>query len=425
MKITIEPGNISGTTNAPPSKSMTQRVYAGALLHKGRTIIHNAGRSNDEEAALGVIQALGAQVHRDADTVTVVSSGISAADEINCGESGLCARLFIPIAALSNKQITVTGTGSLLKRQLMLPVDVMAQLGVQMQTTNGCLPATLQGALVPTDITIDGSQSSQFLSGLLFAFCNTESNVAHTISVNDLKSRPYVDMTMHVLKLFGCDVRQDEYKVFYTESVQESFRDEDVAITIESDWSSAAYLLVAGAIAGSVKVNGLVNSRLQADNAIVSVLEQVGADVSWENGVLSVKKGKLNAFEFDATERPDLFPVLAVLAACCDGESYIKGVHRLFHKESNRAESISELLMNFDVPYSIEDDTLCITGVRRLQGTVIDPYGDHRIAMAAAVGGLRAGSRVDILDAEVVRKSYPDFFEDLISIGGKCIFNDD
>jgi len=430
MKIRIEPGNISGRITAPPSKSMTQRVLAGAMLHQGTTIIKNVGTSDDEKAALGIIEALGAvvTVHEHniievegntLDTITRVLT--NATDLIDCGESGLSARLFTPIAALSSKEITVTGTGSLLKRPMKLFETILPQLGVLVSSTNHCLPITLKGPLVPGHIEIDGSESSQFLSGLLFAFCDAAPHPENTMKVHNLKSKPYIDMTLYVLKKFGHIVEHEDYRTFY---IRENITPpaKEIEVTIEGDWSSAAGLLIAGAIAGEITIAGLADNNIQADNVIISLLQEAGAIVEWQQDAVTVKAAPLKAFEFDATDCPDLFPVLAVLAACCVGESYITGVHRLFHKESNRAESISEMLQNFDVPFSVEDDALCVYGVGKLQGTIIDSYHDHRIVMAATIGALRANGPVDIVFAESVNKSYPDFFKDFMICGGKYEF---
>jgi 3-phosphoshikimate 1-carboxyvinyltransferase len=420
MQVTIEPGNISGTISAPPSKSMTQRAYAAALLHKGKTIIHNAGRSEDEAAALGVIQQLGAKVVNQANnSIEIISDGVNPnASEINCGESGLAARLFTPIAALSDKTIQINGRGSLLQRPMEGFGEVLPALNASLKDFNGCVPFAVQGPMLATNITVDGKGGSQFLSGLLFALssCATEPVI---ITVTELKSKPYIDMTLGMLAKFGKVIRHNDHKEFYIDPAQFVHK-ETVEINIEGDWSGAAYFLVAGSIAGDVTVRNLDVSSSQADRVVLDVLRSAGAGVTINEDSICVKKAQLNGFEFDATHCPDLFPVLAILAACCEGESYIGGVHRLFHKESNRAESISEMLQNFDVPFSLEDDVFCITGVRKLQGTVIDTYGDHRIVMAAAVGALRAGSRVDIHGAEAVKKSYPGFFEDLILLGGRC-----
>ncbi len=419
MKVRIEPGKINGTIQAPPSKSMTQRVFAGALLHKGKTIIKNAGISNDETAALNIIQALGAKVQHHNDFIEVTGGGVHAGSgSIHCGESGLSARLFTPIAALGNLPVTITGEGSLLHRPMKVFEEVLPQLGITVTATKGCLPITLSGKFTPTDITIDGSESSQFLSGLLFTCCYSNDGQANTIAVKELKSKPYIDMTLHVLRQFGCEVKHDGYKNFHPVHTQTAGK--DITITVDGDWSSAAFFLVAGGIAGSITISGLSNNHIQADNAILPLLKNIGAVVEVGEHSITIKKARLQAFEFDATHCPDLFPILAILAACCEGESYIAGIHRLFHKESNRAQSISEMLIDFDVPFSIEDDVLCVTGVGRLQGTVIDAHNDHRIVMAAAIGALRANGPVDIQGAEAVNKSYPDFFKHLSLCGGRC-----
>jgi len=426
MKATIEPGIISGNISAPPSKSMTQRVYAGALIHKGSTIIHSAGNSEDELAALDIIQQLGAKVIADSGGfIEIESNGvIPVSDTINCGESGLAARLFIPIAALSNTPITITGTGSLLNRPMGLYAGLLPELNVTISNTGGHLPVHIKGPLNPVDIAIDGSDSSQFLSGILFAFCYAQAQPLITIKVHELKSKPYIDMTLDVLKKFGHSVSHNDYTEFYLHSASQEIDDKVIDITIDGDWSSAAFFLVAGAIAGGVVVSGLTDNQLQADSALLAVLKEVGAEVSVTDNIVTVRKDRLFAFEFDATDCPDLFPILAILAACCKGESYIKGVHRLFSKESNRAESISEMLENFGVSFSLEDDSFVITGGRQLRGTVIDSYHDHRIAMAASIGALKANGPVDILGAEAVSKSYPEFFKTLAVCGGKCNFID-
>ena len=425
MQATIEPGSIAGIVNAPPSKSASQRAFAAALLREGKTIISNAGTSDDELAALDIIQRLGAKVVSQKDNaIEIESGGVSPnTDIINCGESGLSARLFTPIAALGTDAVTVTGGGSLMQRPMKFFGEVLPELHVVLSAFNGKLPVTVQGPLQAKSIKINGSEGSQFLSGLLFACC-AAAREPLTIEVEHLKSKPYIDMTLEVLQHFGWPVAHSDHKTFYIDPALFVHADA-VTMSVEADWSSAAGLLIAGAIAGEMSVRNLRADSKQADVAVLDVLRSAGAEVAISDDVISVKRAPLRAFEFDATHCPDLFPVLAILAACCNGEGYITGVHRLFHKESNRAESITEMLENFAVPFSIEDDALCITGVRKLQGTVIDAYSDHRIVMAAAIGALRANGPVTIDHAESVNKSYPGFFGDLISCGARCNFSSD
>ncbi len=423
MKAVIEPGNVSGTIAIPPSKSMTQRVYAAALLHKGNTTIHNAGTSDDENAALQVIRQLGAKIttHPGGD-VLITGSGVDPISAcIPCGESGLAARLFAPIAALSNKPIQIEGNGTLLMRPMDEVGEALAGLNVTLRDFDGFLPFTVHGPLNPGHIRVNAGAGSQLLSGILFAISGSAREPV-VIEVADLKSKPYIDLTLRVLEHFGKRVTHENYKRFSFDPATFT-HNENVEITVEGDWSSAAYFLVAGAVAGDITVTGLQPDSLQADKAIVGILENAGANVSRGAKSVTVNRGTLRAFDFDATHCPDLFPVLSVLASCCDGESSVRGVHRLFHKESNRVESITQMLHDFAVPYSVEDDTLFVAGVQRLQGTVIDSYHDHRIVMAAAIGALRASGPVDISFAESVSKSYTGFFKDLILCGGNCTFS--
>ncbi len=421
MQATIHPGSISGKIAVPPSKSYSQRILAAALLHRGTTVIHNFGNSEDELAALEVIQQLGATVVQERDMLIVTSKGVATiANEINCGESGLATRLFTPIAALHNGQIKVTGRGSLLQRPMGSVAIALEALSVKVSSNAERLPMTVFGPIHPASVHIDAAGSSQLLSGLLFALtaCATE---AITITVDGLKSKPYIDMTLDVLAQFGRPVKHDSYKRFYIDPAIFTHTD-TITAHIESDWSSASCLLVAGAIGGAVTVTNLNKDSLQADSAILQVLEEAGAKISIEGDAISVYRTGLREFDFDATDCPDLFPALAVLATCCRGESCITGLHRLFHKESNRVESITELLWSFGVTASAAEDTLYVEGGARMNGTIIDAYNDHRIVMASAVCALRARSRVDIEGAEAVNKSYPGFFDALMACGVKCEF---
>jgi 3-phosphoshikimate 1-carboxyvinyltransferase len=425
MQAVINPGYINGTVKVPGSKSMTQRAYAAALLHTGTTIVRNPGTSADDMAALHVIQQLGAKVHTLANNeLEIISHGVQpVSDTIDCGESGLCARLFSPIAAISHLPVTITGSGSLLQRPMDTYKRVFEQLQVTSADFTGQIPFTVHGPLKVQDVNIDGSLSSQFLSGLLFAYAFT-AHESVTITANELKSTPYIDLTLSILEQYGKTVTHDNYKSFH---IQPSVRVESapVVIDIESDWSSAAYWLAAGALSGDVTVSHMNIQSLQADRAILEVLTASGAQVSFNGDSITVKKNRLRGFEFDATNAPDLFPILAVLAAYANGESYITGLHRLWHKESNRAESIAEMLLSLEAFFSLEDDTLCITGNKQLTGGYVESCKDHRIVMAAAIAGTKTRNALIINGCEAVNKSYPDFFSHLQALHIGCSFNEE
>ena len=324
MQVTISPSVIKGTITAPTSKSAMQRACAAALLRGGETVLHNPGVSDDDEAALDIIQQLGAHVTKRDKVVVVNSNGVfPVADEINCGESGLSSRMFTSIAALSEEQIKITGKGSLVKRPFSFFTEVLPQLHVICESNSGFLPLTIKGPLRPANIEIDGSLSSQFLTGLLFAYSAAGAGDV-TIAVKDLNSKPYIDLTLQVMKDFGLPVPvNNSYQSFYFTNQQVNRSTNQLFnYTVEGDWSSAAFLLVAGAVAGEITVQGLNSFSSQADKAVLLALMQTGAGMSIEEKQINVRRAKLKPFQFNATDCPDLFPPLATLAAYCEGTSF-------------------------------------------------------------------------------------------------------
>jgi 3-phosphoshikimate 1-carboxyvinyltransferase len=210
LKVTIQPSKLKGSVQAPASKSSMQRACAAALLTKGETIIHNPGHSNDDKAALGIIKALGAEVTDNGDELIIKSSGVNpVANEINCGESGLSIRMFTPLVALSDQEITINGTGSLVTRPMDFFDEILPQLGVKIKSNGGKLPMAIKGPLQPKNIEVDGSLSSQFLTGLLMAYAAAGANDV-SIKVKNLKSKPYIDLTLHVMKQFGLQLPENK-----------------------------------------------------------------------------------------------------------------------------------------------------------------------------------------------------------------------
>lgn len=414
MQVTVSPSQVKGTITAPASKSAMQRACAAALLKGGKTVLRNPGVSNDDEAALDIIQQLGAVVEKQGDTVAIHSNGVAPVNnEINCGESGLSARMFTSVAALSKTPISVTGKGSLVKRPFSFFTEVLPQLGVDCTSNNGLLPLQIKGPLQPRNIEIDGSLSSQFLTGLLFAFSAAKANDV-TITVRDLNSKPYIDLTLLVMKQFGLPLPvNNNYQSFYFPAEKSPV---DIAFTslnyqVEGDWSGGAFLLVAGAVAGDIVVKGLDVFSSQADKAVLQALMQSGANISIEESQIHVRKSRLKPFHFNATDCPDLFPPLVALAAYCEGTSVIEGVHRLTHKESNRALTLQEEFAKLGVEITFQDDLMLIRGGEKINGAVVHSRHDHRIAMACAITALGAEGDVTIEEAEAVNKSYPQFWE--------------
>ncbi|HEY4290678.1 MAG TPA: 3-phosphoshikimate 1-carboxyvinyltransferase [Puia sp.] len=430
MLKTIEPSALLGTILAPASKSSMQRACAAALLRIGETVIHHPGHSNDDKAALRVIGDLGAIVTTMEDgSIRVQSKGVrpvakapegmdaaTGGLEVNCGESGLGLRMFAPIMGLSDRMIKVRGEGSLVTRPMDFFDEIFPLLGIRVVSNGGKLPLEIQGPLKPRDITIDGSLSSQFLTGLLLSFAASGAKGV-TIKVNNLKSKPYIDLTLAVMKHFGWEVGNRNYEEFYFSGAVS--QQEKIDYTVEGDWSGGAFLLVAGALAGPITVKGLDVKSTQADKAILQAIGDSGAKLAFTDDEIVAGPGTLKAFEFDATECPDLFPPLAALAAYCDGTTVIRGVSRLAHKESDRGLTLRDEFGKMGLPIVLDGDRMLINGGGGLKGATVHSRHDHRIAMACAVAALKAGGPVTIEEAEAINKSYPDFYEDLKKLGGQ------
>jgi 3-phosphoshikimate 1-carboxyvinyltransferase len=295
--------------------------------------------------------------------------------------------------------------------------EIFPQLGIAVSTQSGKLPLHVKGPLVPKNIVVDGSLSSQFLTGLLMAFSAINAKDV-TIEVRDLKSKPYIDLTLRVLKDFGMKVpvvQQHEFFIFSPEDHVQSKG--EYSYKVEGDWSGAAFLFVAGAINNPIVIEGMRSDSVQADMKILEAIKDAGALLSQEGNRYKVAPASLHAFEFDATECPDLFPPLVALAAYCKGVTKIKGVNRLIHKESNRGLTLQDVFGKMGIQVELEGDMMLVYGGVQPKGANVHSHHDHRIAMAAAIAALGADGPVHIADAEAIDKSYPAFYNDLKLLG--------
>jgi len=411
MERYIDPSALNGNIKAPASKSMTQRAIAAALLADGESIIHNPSYCDDSLAAMSIAVGLGARVVPEPNELKISGSAVLKEPKLNCGESGLAIRMFSPIAALYPVEIIMAGANSLKKRPMFMIEDALNQLGVRCTSTDGFLPLTIQGPIKGGKCEIDGSVSSQLLTGLLMALPLATSD--SEIKVSNLKSKPYIDLTIEILKSFGVTVHNNEYKIF---SIPGNQKYNPYNYTVEGDWSGGAFLLVAGAINGNLKIKGLSAESKQSDMAIINALERAGVEMKISSDQIDISRSDLKAFEFDATQSPDLFPPLVALASYCKGTSKIKGVTRLAYKESDRAKTLRDEFGKLNIKIEINDDVMSIQGGKP-QGARVESHDDHRIAMAVTVASLRADGRVYIRDSQCVAKSYPEFFDDLRSLG--------
>ncbi|MFI3268282.1 MAG: 3-phosphoshikimate 1-carboxyvinyltransferase [Rikenellaceae bacterium] len=413
MNRTIYPAQVSGEIYSPASKSYTQRAVAISSLVKGESVITNFGLCNDTEAAMGVAKNLGVELALENRTLTVKGGDLKLENKVlNVGESGLSTRLFTPFASLLPYPVTITGHGSILTRPIDMMLKPLSELGVTISSNNGKLPIELCGVMNGGEIFIDGSLSSQFLTGLLISLpvCEKDS----VINVNQLRSKPYIDMTLAIIETFGVSVINENYERFIIKGQQQY---KPTTYNIEGDWSGASCLLVAGAVMGDVTMNNLSYDSQQADKEIIKAIKDAGAIVSLNDNSVTVKKGELKAFEFDATECPDLFPALVALAAACEGETVLIGTSRLTHKESDRAKTLKDIYETMGVSVDIsQEDVMKVTGGKINGGVTLNSHNDHRIAMSAAVSTLRAPEANVITDSECVNKSYNDFYDDLEAI---------
>ena len=406
-KKTIHPSEILGTIKAPSSKSMTQRFIAIATLAEGTSTLYGYTPCDDSNASLQIARDLGAEVTVESDKINIKGGLNPKTKNLNCGESGLAIRMFTPVAALLDSPVTLTGNGSLTTRPVGMLEQPLSDMGISIKTNNGNVPIEVCGPFKGGISILNGAISSQILTGILIASFLALNDT--TILVRDLKSKPYIDMTLQIMSDFGVEALHNDYETFTIKSGQKYSARE---LTADGDWSGAAFLLVAGALGGSVTIENLSTDSKQADRAILKILEDAGAIVTVDTEKVRVTKNELNAFKFDATESPDLFPPLVALAVNCSGVSEIKGVWRLKHKESDRATVLQKEFAKLGTKIEISEDTMYIHG-GTLSGGCINSNNDHRIAMAGAVAAILSEEPVEIENPDCVAKSYTDFFKDL------------
>jgi 3-phosphoshikimate 1-carboxyvinyltransferase len=413
MKIEVSKSVISGTVNAPSSKSVMQRFTAGALLAEGVSRIFLPSLCDDSLAAIKIAEVLGAEISFSDDLVTIKGGFNPQKNEIFCGESGLAVRMFTPIAALHSGEIIINGRGSILKRSLKMMEVPMSELGVDISTNDGFLPIKIKGPLKGGDIVADGSVSSQFITGLLMALPVVRED--SVIFVDNLVSKPYIDLTIRILKKFGIDIQNHSYEKFEITGRQKYLPGD---FSVEGDWSGGAFLLVLGALGGKANIGNLDLHSAQADKAIFDVIKISGADISSHDDSILVSGGDLRGFCYDISDCPDLAPPLVILALACNGKSIITGTSRLSSKESDRGKILEATLTSLGGKIRNYKDRIEIEGGRPLQGGAVSAHNDHRIAMALACASFICNSPVIIDGMECINKSYPQFIDDFKTLGG-------
>ncbi len=407
MNKTILPFKVQGSLVANPSKSYLQRAIVCAVLAKEKTHFSIDNPSDDVAAALRLLPALGASFQNG---IILPTSSASRLDELvlSCGESGLLLRLMSTIGLGFAKLLILHGEGTLLQRSVVSLVDQLRAIGLQVESNNGFLPIIIEGEITNTSLSVNASDSSQFLSGLLIALSQRPFDCV--VNLTALSSKPYIDLTLDVLKDFGVSVRHEDYNTFYVNGNQPMSSQKN---SIEGDWSGAANHLVGAAISGEITMKGLSIISTQADKSIMNALVDFGAIVEVHEHEIKVQQNEKRPFVFYATHCPDLFPPLAILACAAVGTSEIIGLHRLENKESNRQRSIVKMLNVLGVNYRIVEDSIFIEGKGKVHGGTIATFNDHRISMAGAIAACISTSDIIIDNVACVSKSYPNFFDDL------------
>ncbi len=418
MKEVIDNYPYNGTVYIPASKSDSQRAILCAALAHGESVIKNFGASDDEKAMLNSVIKLGASVDQ-LSTHEIKIRGIERLPdyaELHAGESGLSLRLLTTLCAVIPGNFKINGKGSLKKRPMYFFDHLFPRLGCEFKSDEGHIPFEINGQITEDNFSVDGSQSSQYISGLLIALPLKESS--SFLKVVALASIPYVRMTIHTLEAFGIYIEQNNYEDF---SIAGKQRFQPCEYTVEGDWSSASYWLTAAALGCKIQVSGLQMASLQADKEMLNALMNANCTVLFEEDGISVDGSKRKPFEFDATNCPDLFPALATLAAGINGTSKIRGVKRLKDKESDRGVVLQKEFKRLGLKIELEENVMLVYGTGQLKGGKVNSHGDHRIAMCMAIAALLTDGNIEISGAQSVSKSYPSFWSTLSELKMKSL----
>ncbi|MEM3833424.1 MAG: 3-phosphoshikimate 1-carboxyvinyltransferase [Thermoprotei archaeon] len=410
MRIKVYPAKyLEGIISAPPSKSYTHRALFIALLTDGETRILNMLNSADTNASMRAIRAFGGKIKNA--VVMGVEKPVEPDNVINCRDSGTTIRFAASVASLVHGLTILTGSNSLRKRPMESLENALRQLGALVVTRKGRPPlAVMGGKNVSDNIEIDGSVSSQFISGLLII----SPKIGLTINVvGKMVSKPYIDMTIRTMKSFGVTVKQHG-TMFNVE--RQSYK--PITFTVPGDYSSAAFLFAIGNLLGRVRVLNLKPDDVQPDKAFINIIKEMGAKVTIGSDYVDVEKNVLEGIEVDCSDMPDIVPILSVLGAYAKGRTIIRGISHLRFKESDRIKTTSENLRRMGVDVTNGVDYIEIKGREKLKGATLNSFGDHRIAMAFTVAALAAEGCSIIKGVESIVDSYPLFLDHIKILGG-------
>lgn len=412
--IEIIPTKLSGTVTVPPSKSLCHRAVLAAALAKGTSMIHNVVLSEDIAATVAAVQALGADVAFDGNHCQIKGGSLKRNGSLllDCKESGSTLRFLIPLLLALNNTAAYIGSGNLYKRPLDPYLEIFQQQNISYSSKQ--LPMEIKGCLKPGRFELQGNISSQFVTGLMLALPLLDQPSIIAIR-GALESSSYVDLTIDTLKSFGIEVNNDHYRTFEIKGNQMYIPTEYV---VEGDFSQAAFWIAAGLLGERVQCKNLNLSSSQGDKVFIDILKSAGAELKYGENCIEAQPSRLTAFEANVSQCPDLAPILAVVAACCEGVSRITGAARLRMKECDRLHAITQELNKLGAEVIEMSDHMVIKGKQNLTGGIVDSWGDHRIAMALAIASIKCKDKVVIRNSSAITKSYSSFFDDFESLGG-------
>lgn len=423
MKIKISPSQVRGRVEAPPSKSMTHRMTILGALAEGMTSIRRPLVCDDTLATLNAVSMLGAKTKTGEDEWTVDGGSLKTPGEaVCCGESGTTIRLMTAVCALADGCVTLTAGPSLSRRPMGPLLDALSSLGVDVHGEAGYPPITVcgDGGIGGGETTLPGHVSSQFVSALLLVSPMMRSPLTLRVTT-PLQSWPYVEMTMDAMETFGVKASASPGRAVFTAPTGK-YRASKV--NVEGDWSSASYLLAAGAVGGEVTVGNLDAGSSQADTAILDILSRMGAELTVKGDEVTCSRSQLKAVNVDFSDHPDLFPIVSALCSVAERSSELTGLERLRLKESDRVAAMAEGLTRMGAEVAENGGAVKVTG-GTVRGAELNPYNDHRIAMSLGILALAAEGDTTILDAGCVTKSYPGFWGHLEGLGVNVRRNED
>lgn len=415
MYVSLSP-SFAGEIVACPSKSHEQRLICGAMLADGKSTLYNYGNSTDVVAARNIAEGFGAKIREYPDKVEITGS-LTPNTLLNCGESGLAARLFTPIACKINDSFTITGEKTLLNRPITSGFEIFKLMNCSYKSNEGKLPIEFTHAqLLPGVYEFEDSITSQLLSGLFMAL--PQLNGSSKLIIKNPISLPYLHLTIKTLEQFGININHYYANNSMIVNIIGNQKYIPIETSVEGDWSSMAFPLVAAAITGKIDIFGLDIKSVQADKEILKVFEAADIKYIVDNKKITALKSEIKSFDFNAKHCPDLIPILIILALNANGTTVISGSDRLKHKESSRAEVMKTELAKIGIDITIGEDMVIIHGKQSPKKSAsLNSHGDHRIAMAFTVLGLTSEHIIKIENHNCISKSYSYFYEDMINSG--------